>query len=391
VEGRAGNQLLAFQWVAHYPSSTMEAFLGMGQARSAQEFLEALRGFGNPHQNVVFADTAGAWGYWMAGRVPIRASGPPPQLPVPGWTGEHDWRSWVPFEEKPHVLAPARGYVATGNNAQGRNAAALRVTDGGWFGPYRAQRISELLEARELHDAESLLAIQMDPGSTFVDRYLDDAVEAFRAAGLDDLARRLESWDRLATLESTEATLFHTWFTQLRLAFMEQYYDGGRGYFPDEVVERALDGELDLPSDLPLEAARTASEYADLPWGEAHQLTLSHPMADVPVLGSLLRFGRSEIPRTGGPKSVNVADFSGSTPPFVSVYGPSQRHVVDMADPDGSGGFILPGGQSGYPANAHSFDQLDLWLEGKLWLLPTERSGVEPRTMATVRLEPAGG
>jgi penicillin amidase len=388
VEERAGNEILAFQWVAHSPAGTFSALIGMGGARTVQEFLQAMREFNDPHQNVVFADTAGAWGYWMGGHVPIRASGVPPQLPVPGWTGEHDWLGWVPFEEKPHVLAPERGYVVTANNAQGRDDRARRVTDGNWFGPYRAQRITELLEARDLHDAESLLAIQMNAGSAFVDRYRPYAVAAFREAGLDTLARRLESWDGMAKLESTEATLFHTWWTALRVSFREEYYGGDGGYFPDRVVEAALEGSISLPPGLAEAAARTAAEYADLPWGEAHQLALGHPLATVPVVGWLFRFGRSGIPRVGGPYSVNVGPFNGARPPFRSAYGPSERHVVDMADPDGSGGFILPGGQSGYPNNPHSFDQLELWREGRLWLLPTERSRVEARSVATLRLEP---
>jgi penicillin amidase len=226
-------------------------------------------------------------------------------------------------------------------------------------------------------------------------------VDAFRAADLTDLADRLEDWDGMADLESTEATLFHTWWTFLHAAFRELYYDGGRGYFPDRILEEALegvfDGERTLPPDLPADAARAAAEYADLPWGEAHQLVLDHPLAQVPVAGKLLRFGRSGIPRQGGPYSVNVAAPIGDRPPFRVVWGPSQRHVVDMADPNGSGGFILPGGQSGYPDNPHSFDQLELWNEGRLWLLPLERvgadgqPGVEDRTVATVRLEPTGG
>ena len=391
VEERAGDQVLSFQWVAHAPAGTFRALMGMTQARNAEEFLLAMRDFDDPHQNVVFADTAGAWGYWMGGRVPLRASGPPPHLPVPGWTGEHDWLGWVPFEEKPHVLAPERGYVATANNAQGRDEAARRVTDGRWFGPYRAQRISQLLEARDLHDTGSLLAIQMDPGSAFVDRYRGHAAGAFRAAGLEELARRLEGWDGQAALESTEATLFHTWWTVLRSEYRERYYGGAGGYFPDQVLEKALEGELELPPGLSEEAARRAAEYADLPWGEAHQLVLDHPLAAVPLVGKLLRFGRSGIPRVGGPHSVNVGHFSGARPPFASGYGPSQRHVVDLADPDGSGGFILPGGQSGYPDNPHSFDQLDLWREGRLWFLPLERSRVEGRAVATVRLEPGRG
>jgi len=397
VEDRAGDQVLSFQWVAHSPANTFEAFLGMGGARNADEFLEAMRGFNDPHQNVVFADTAGSWGYWMGGHVPLRASGTPPHLPVPGWTGEHDWIGWVPFEEKPHVLAPERGYIATGNNAQGRDERASLVSDGNWFGPYRAQRISELIEAQELHDAQSLLAIQMDPGSAFVDRNIPHAVDAFRSAGLEELAQRLEAWDRLANLESTEATLFNSWWTHLRRSSMESYYGGDQGYFPSTVVEDALEGRLEMTPGLAEEAARAAAEYADMPWGEAHLLTLDHPLSVVPVAGDLFRFGRSGIPRVGGPYSVNVAGFSGSRPPFRTGYGPSQRHVVDMGDPNGSGGFILPGGQSGYPANPHSFDQLELWQDGRLWLLPLDREGVEgrpgveERTVATVRLEPGGG
>jgi penicillin amidase len=243
VEDRAGDQLLAFQWVAHSAAGTFQALLDMGRAQNADEFLRAMRQFDNPHQNVIFADTAGAWGYWLGGHVPVRASGKPPHLPVPGWTGEHDWGGWVPFEEKPHTLAPDRGYIATANNAQGRDEAAQLVSDGGWFGPYRAQRISELIEAQDLHDAESLLAIQMNTGSAFVDRHLHYAVEAFQAAGLDDLAGRLERWDRLADLESTEATLFHTWWTFLHNEFGDHYYGGERGYFPDRILEEALDGE----------------------------------------------------------------------------------------------------------------------------------------------------
>ena len=388
VEERAGDQVMAFQWVAHSPAATFQALIGMARAGNAEEFLTAMRDFDDPHQNVVFADTAGAWGYWLGGRVPRRASGVPPHLPVPGWTGEHDWVGWVPFEEKPHVLAPERGYVATANNAQGRDERARQVTDGGWFGPYRAQRISQLLEARSLHDAESLLAIQMDPGSAFVDRHTGHAVEAFRAAGLEELAQRLEGWDGQADLESTEATLFHSWWTSLRQAFREHYYAGASGYLPDRVVEMALDGELELPPGMTEAAALAAAEFAELPWGQAHQLTLDHPLAAVAVVGKLLRFGRSGIPRVGGPNSVNVGHFSGLRPPFLSGYGPSQRHVVDMADPDGSGGFILPGGQSGYPDNTHSFDQLELWRDGGLWLLPLERSRVEARAVATVRMEP---
>ncbi|MBT8395323.1 MAG: penicillin acylase family protein, partial [Gemmatimonadetes bacterium] len=65
VEDRAGEELLAFQWVAQTPAGTFQAMLDMGRARNVEEFIRAMRQFDNPHQNVIFADTAGAWGYWM--------------------------------------------------------------------------------------------------------------------------------------------------------------------------------------------------------------------------------------------------------------------------------------------------------------------------------------
>jgi penicillin amidase len=61
--------------------------------------------------------------------------------------------------------------------------------------------------------------------------------------------------------------------------------------------------------------------------------------------------------------------------------------VVDLGDPD-AGGFVLPGGQSGLPRSPHAFDQLPLWLEGRLAPLPLGRAAVEARTVSRLRLVP---
>jgi penicillin amidase len=116
VGPRSGRDLLALRWIVHDPSPSLEAILRMDTSRSAAEFIDALRLFQDPRQNVVFADTAGTFGYWLAGRVPLRKRGRPPLLSVPGWSGEDDWVGDLPFEDHPHVLNPARGFVVTANN-----------------------------------------------------------------------------------------------------------------------------------------------------------------------------------------------------------------------------------------------------------------------------------
>lgn len=387
VESRAGGELLALRWIALDASTSPAGIIRMNRSSTVAQLLEGVALFSDPHQNVVFADTAGAWGYWMAGRVPRRPDTLPPLLPVAGWTGAHDWQGYLPFEEHPHALEPAAGFVATANNRQSRAPASDRISNGAWAAPWRAQRITELLEARRDHDAASMIAIQLDVESVWVRRHRGAAVEVFRAAGLDGEADALERWDGRATLDSHAATAFYLWMVSLRRLRARALYGRDGGYFPWDALEREL-VRGQVPVEDAVAAAHEAAAAGDLAWGEAHTLTLDHPLASVPVLRALFGFGRRGIPRAGGPYTVSVADFSGSEPPLVVTHGPSQRHVVDLADPDGPGGFILPGGESGFPGDPHGMDQFPRWRRGELVPVPVDRGSAEARTVSRIRLRP---
>ncbi len=390
VDPVPGGELLSFRWGAHDPSTTFDGILAMNLANSAGELIAALALFTSPYQNVVFADTAGDFGYQLAGAVPLRRSGRPPLLPVPGWTGEHDWTGTLPYERNPRLLNPASGFIATANNRQGLDSLSLVISPDRWEDPYRAQRITELIEARSDHDAESMRAIQLDVRSAFIARYRDRAASAFRRAGLDSLAAALEAWDGRATVESTEATLFHAWAEALGAALRARFYaaSGGFGYFPQYMVGRALDAGGASVDSLAGRAALEAADANGRPWGQVHLLRISHPFQDVPLIGGLLGFGRRGLPRPGDDYTVDAAPFEGNLPRFEVTAGPSQRSVTDLGDLGRGGGFILPGGQSGRPANRHSWDQLERWQRGELWRLPLDRSEVEARTVARLRLLP---
>lgn len=390
VDPVPGGELLSYRWGAHDPSTTFDGILAMNLANSAGELIAALALFTSPYQNVVFADTAGDFGYQLAGAVPLRRSRRPPLLPVPGWTGEHDWTGTLPYERNPRLLNPAAGFIATANNRQSRDSLSLVISPNRWEDPYRAQRITELIEARNDHDAESMRAIQLDVRSAFIARYRDQAGSAFRREGLDSLAAALEAWDGRATVESTEATLFHAWAEALGSALRARFHGeaGGTGYFPQYMVGRALDAGGASVDSLAGQAALEATEASGRPWGQVHLLRISHPFQDVPLIGGLLGFGRRDLPRPGDDYTVDAAPFEGSVPPFEVTAGPSQRSVTDLRDLGRGGGFILPGGQSGRPANRHSWDQLERWRQGELWRLPLDRSEVEARTVSRLRLLP---
>ncbi len=103
---------------------------------------------------------SGSIGYKTMGRLPMR-QGDCPDLPKPGWTGEYEWDGWVPYEELPELTDPDAGYVVTANNRITPEDFPHHISTD-YLDGYRAQRISELIEAGDEHDLEGFAAMQMD-------------------------------------------------------------------------------------------------------------------------------------------------------------------------------------------------------------------------------------
>jgi penicillin amidase len=85
------------------------------QVRSVDDLEEAMPVWVDPCNNYVFADVHGDTCYLTRGKVPIRSKANR-YMPLQGWTGEHEWEGFVPFEALPRVRNPEAGYIATANN-----------------------------------------------------------------------------------------------------------------------------------------------------------------------------------------------------------------------------------------------------------------------------------
>ena len=90
ADGHPTDRPLALRWDALTIGESAGAFLGMNRAANWDDFLDAVRRFGAPSQNFVYADTVGNIGYAMSGALPIRAQGDG-SMPAPGWTGTYEW------------------------------------------------------------------------------------------------------------------------------------------------------------------------------------------------------------------------------------------------------------------------------------------------------------
>ena len=135
---------------------------------------------------------------------------------------------------------------------------------------------------------------------------------------------------------------------------------------PPEEASRLLARGLGLALD-EIER-RFGPEAADREWAQRHRLTLSHPLAAVPVLGSMLRVGPVSLP---GDRHAILANGARNAQDLDVDSVPVMRTIFDLGDPSRSR-FVLAGGQSGHPLSPWFVDQFPLWARGEnLALLAT--------------------
>ena len=116
------------------------------------------------------ADVKGNFGYLCRGRIPIRSMDNS-WLPAPGWTGEHEWQGYIPFEEMPRSLDPESGYVATANNRPVGDDypyyIALDFTPG-----FRAERVTRRLLSLDRPSAADMVEVHREMVSAPARAYL---------------------------------------------------------------------------------------------------------------------------------------------------------------------------------------------------------------------------
>jgi penicillin amidase len=381
----------ALRWVGAEHSIRPSALIDVANVTSFEEFREAARALECPGQNLVYADVDGTIGYQCTGLHPVRRTGDG-TIPVPGWTAEHEWEGFVPFEELPSAVDPDRGYLVTAND---------RIHDEGYphligrdfHAPDRAARITELLEERSDHTVETCRRIQADTVSISA-----RALIPRMPIGNDDARALLEAWDHDLAAGSPGAALWEVLVDELaRRAVggkepLVAEYLSDRELFRCRALPSLLDeGALSTEQiDDAVDAAwrRCVDTMGPDPsawrWGDLHRARFAHPLGRMPGLEPL--FVAAEHPLGGDEQTVNNAGFEGDGPFAVYVVA-SWRVVYDLSDLDASMG-ILPTGQSGNPASPHWNDQTEPWAVGDLRPLPFTRAAVEKAAAERLALLP---
>ncbi len=402
--------VLALAWPAlRADDRTAAAFHGMNRARDTGEFLTALQDFHSPHQNIVFADTRGRIGFAAPGRVPIRENGDG-RRPVPGWSGDYDWRGEISFADLPQASDPAAGsFISANNKIVPESYRYLLTAD--WQAPYRAQRIDTLLNgtAKTGWTIEGTMAAQLDIASpaahALLPLLLSTPVTSKRGA---EALAILRAWDGRMERDAAAPLILYAWAGSLTRRLMADEIGPAFDKFrkPKLALLTAIlrdapvwcdDVNSDTVETCPAQAAaalETALAELDrrfgrpldqLRWGEAHRARFAHPILDqVPLADMLFGYG---IETSGGTYTLNRGAAAYGTDPerrFENIHGPGYRAIYDLGDPNNSR-FMIATGQSGNPLSPWYGNLAERWRDGQYLKLVGPKTGTTRRLRLTPR------
>jgi penicillin G amidase len=402
---------LAFRWTAlDDEDQTVVAFLKLNEARNWDEFTAAMRPFVTPSQNFVYADVDGHIGYFLPGRIPVRAAGDG-SAPAQGWTGQQEWTGWIPFDDLPRVLDPPTHFIVTANHRPNPQNDP-RMIGLEYPEPYRAQRITDLLVGRHGLTANDFRAIQADTQSLHARALLPLMLELVDPSDPHDrqAVEVLRTWKHDVARDSGAAPLFEAWFLKLAPVIvgddlgpaLVDRYEGRYSYvtrFLVETLTRDDDAWCDDQGTPARETCRQAvtralhegvaalrerfrTEMPSWRWGVVHPAVFPHQGLD--AVAALRPILNRSIENGGDWSTVNVGSVAADHK-YEQRAIPGYRQIVDLS-PANDSRFLDAVGQSGHFLSPRYDDFLTSWQQVEHRPMRMTRAAFEPGAIGTLHL-----
>jgi len=332
------------------------AALRLNVVNDCQAFLQELRFWKAPTENMICGDADGNIG-WQASAASPRREGWLGRLPVPG-TGEYEWRGFR--DDLPTELNPERGWIATANHdihPPGYDPP-LYFKTGSSFP--RFERVAEVLSAGGDYTLEESKRLQQDAYSAAAAA----SIPLFQGwissdPEVEDARKSMAGWDAVYRRESRAAAMYD----RVRRHIPAEARDEGTPN-PQRrtLLEQAISQGL---QDLRETQGPDAESWR---WGRAQRSEFPHNLVEA--------YDIPPVERSGGAGTV-------------ASTGATYRHIIDFADIDGSLVTNAPG-QSGRPGSPYYGNLTESWASGEYFPLLFTRSAVEARAEHRLVLRPGG-
>ncbi|MHA1966820.1 MAG: penicillin acylase family protein [Candidatus Hodarchaeales archaeon] len=414
------NERIAVNSMALRPSKAMDGYWLLNQAKSWDEFVEAMRHIDATQLNMTYADVHDNIGYWVTGKVPIRAEGNDGSIPVPGWTGLHEWIGEVPFEEMPHAFNPQDGYLVTCNHKIVPDDYPHHLGNV-WMNGYRARRFEEMIKGKTKLSIQDFKAMHIDY-KNLAARDVINKIKNIKSNDPDiELAfNLLNEWDFNLTADSISGTVYEVFRyfivknilekgigKELTLSIMGKgfnpvLYHANEFYGNDTVIMLRL---LDNPNSWWIQQAGGIEELItrnlkatinwlrknlgkqqnNWQWGKLHRVNFNHAMGLQKPLDKV--FNRGNIPIGGDTDTLCQTAFQAEDPYTVKAWAPSHRQIIDMNNFSNSLMIFAPG-QSGHLGSKHYDDLIELWHKGEYHPMLWKKEEIEANSEGKLELNP---
>jgi penicillin amidase len=382
---------VAVAWTGLTATTEALAIYRYNHAKNLDEFMEGLRYFDVPAQNVVYADIEGNIMYYPAGKYPVRlidGEEVPGNTIFNGSAGEGEWKGFKPygfsnwegfinFEEIPHLINP--NYIATANQRIVYNYQHY-LGDSMYFAdPYRGMRIYEMLDSAvksgKKIDVEYTIEMQLDtyskPAEFFVP-YILESLDKMDSKSRD-YASLLKNWDFRMDKDSVAALIFAVWLEKfVNETFGDEFYSSGldSDFYPRLFVLQNLPPDSrwfddvttpqkEVRSDIVARAMKlTVEEIQKMGYtvyGDYNRLEIRHPFSRVVKF-----FDYPSMPVNGSAYTVFNFRKGVQWGEGKLQAGSSWRMIVNFDE----NLCVIPGGNSGDYFSKHYSDQLKMWANG---------------------------
>jgi penicillin G amidase len=400
----AGTGLVLRSMQFAVPDTSFDCTLPVLRSSTIEELYDAGREWGLMDHNLVAADTSGKIGNRVRAKVPVRprANG---WLPVPGWTGEHEWKGLIPFEEMPCTIDPAEQAIVTANNRVAENGVHYFGTDS--MPPHRTRRIWQRICELDKATVEDMAAIHRDTVSViaieFRDRIRGLAVDGAAATLRDSIVE----WNGAMDGDSMAAVAYVALRTALTKLVADRSGVRAVSESPYTKVPPGIFGESQIWWTVPqlLRANDTgllaganwdelltqalndaAKECPSNDWGTVHRPILRHPLSAIyPEHAASLDKACGLL---GGDNDTPFATGYIARLGMKATYAALSRYVFDVGAWDNCQ-WIVFHGASGHTASPSYDNQNATWAAGKMVPMLYDWSRIAAEATSHQRLLPS--
>jgi len=364
---------LATKWAtSRSGADTITNVLKLLDATTVEEGMNCL-GKVESSWNFVLADSKGNIGYQMSGLMPKRRDGVSGFVPLPGWIKENDWKGFVSFDQLPRVINPEGGFFVTANHDLNEYGKAKPINMP--MGPYRAERIAQILSRDKKFSVEDIFSMHMDVLSVQAEAFMKILKPLLSA---DGNGRILTDWDLRYDPGSEGAYLFEEFYKELyREVFGENnlgthvvdFLKKETGAFVDFYLnfDRILLMEKSLwfngrkREDLYKKSLGKVLSMKPKKWGDVQKVMLRHILFGG-KLPAFLGFDRGPVTIIGGRATIHQGQIYRSAN-RETTFAPSFRFVTDFAREEFFSS--IAGGPSDRRFSKWYASGLEDWTQGK--------------------------